>query len=244
MNLATPEAGDIVFEGIGISDGPERNRKSMQQGIQYIFQDPLASLDPKRTIGASIAEPMYIHGLAQGREARDRVADLLEQVELPADCAARFPHEFSGGQRQRICIARALAAQPRLIIADESVAALDVSVQAQIVDLLIDLQRRHRVSYLFISHDMAVVERISHRVAVMHLGQIVEIGSRRAIFETPQHPYTRQLLAAAPVADPTRRSLPVMPPSREIPSPVRAVGDPPARHSFRTISPGHLVAEI
>lgn len=242
MGLVQPEAGRILFEGVSMGGEGRRHRAPLHRGIQYVFQDPFASLDPRLSIGASIAEPMRVHGLAKGEAVGRRVADLLDQVGLPVSSAARFPHEFSGGQRQRVCIARALAAQPRLIIADESVAALDVSVQAQIVDLLIDLQRDTGVSYLFISHDMAVVERISHRVAVMYLGQIVEIGTRQAIFENPQHAYTKRLIAAAPAADPAQRR-PIRPPeTRDPPSPVRRVDDPPARHSYRQVAPGHLVA--
>lgn len=243
LQLVKPEAGRVLFEGVDVAHAPRRDRMAIHRGIQYIFQDPLASLDPRLTIGASIAEPMRVHKLARGAELRGRVADLLEQVGLQADHATRFPHQFSGGQRQRICIARALAAEPKLIIADESVAALDVSIQAQIVDLLIDLQRKRRLSYLFISHDVAIVERVSHRVAVMYLGQIVEIGSRQDIFENPAHPYTKRLIAAAPVADPGQRAAARALDMREIPSPVRAVGDLPRRHSYRRLSDRHLVAE-
>ncbi len=184
-----------------------------------IFQDPYASLDPRLTVGFSIAEPLYVHGVAAGREAEERVGTLLRRVGLSPDHAQRYPHEFSGGQRQRIAVARALALNPRIIVADEAVSALDVSIQAQIVNLLIDLQAEFGVAYLFISHDMAVVERVSHRVAVMFLGQIVEIGPRRAIFENPQHPYTRALMAAVPVADPARRRRERELSSAEIPSP-------------------------
>ncbi len=192
-----------------------------------VFQDPFASLDPRLTVGFSVAEPLYVHGVAKGSAAEDRVAWLLRHVGLSPDAAARYPHEFSGGQRQRIAIARALALQPKLIIADEAVSALDVSIRAQIVNLMLDLQSEFGLSYLFISHDMAVVERVSHRVAVMYLGQIVEIGPRRAVFENPQHAYTRKLLAAVPVADPARRRRKTELSSDEIPSPIRAVGDEP-----------------
>jgi len=178
-------------------------------------------------VGYSIMEPLLVHKVASGREAEARVAWLLEKVGLTPAHASRYPHEFSGGQRQRICIARALALNPKVVVADESVSALDVSIQAQIVNLMLDLQRELGVAFLFISHDMAVVERVSHRVAVMYLGQIVEIGPRRAIFENPQHPYTKKLMSAVPIADPARRHVKREPLSDEIPSPIRAVGDEP-----------------
>jgi glutathione transport system ATP-binding protein len=193
-------------------------------------------------VGFSVAEPLYIHGVAAGSEAEDRVAELLTQVGLSPDHAQRYPHEFSGGQRQRLAIARALALQPKVIVADEAVSALDVSIRAQIVNLMLELQARLGVSYLFISHDMAVVERISHRVAVMYLGQIVEIGPRRAVFGNPRHPYTRRLLAAVPVADPARRRRQTELSSDEIPSPIRAVGDEPVVQPLKEVAPGHYVA--
>ncbi|MGH8813895.1 MAG: oligopeptide/dipeptide ABC transporter ATP-binding protein, partial [Advenella sp.] len=205
-------------------------------------QDPYASLDPRQTVGYSIMEPLLIHRVASGREALARVEWLLEKVGLPAAMAQRYPHEFSGGQRQRICIARALALNPKVVIADESVSALDVSIQAQIVNLLMDLQKEFGISYLFISHDMAVVERISHRVAVMYLGQVVELGSRREIFENPQHPYTQKLMAAVPIADPARRHKLATLMAGEIPSPVRAVGDEPVVMPLEQVGADHFVA--
>jgi glutathione transport system ATP-binding protein len=183
-----------------------------------------------------------VHGIASGDEAQARVRWLLEKVGLPAEHAQRYPHEFSGGQRQRIAIARALALNPKVVVADESVSALDVSIQAQIVNLLLDLQRELGVAFLFISHDMAVVERVSHRVAVMYLGQIVEIGPRRAIFENPQHAYTRRLMAAVPVADPTRRNIGRALQKGEIPSPVHPVGYEPDPPPLVEVAPGHFVA--
>jgi glutathione transport system ATP-binding protein len=214
----------------------------VRRDIQMIFQDPFASLDPRLTVGFSIAEPLHIHGVARGREAEERVASLLAHVGLAPEHARRYPHEFSGGQRQRIAIARALALRPKVIVADEPVSALDVSIQAQIVNLLLDLQREFDLSYLFISHDMAVVERVSHRVAVMYLGQIVEIGPRRAVFGNPQHPYTRRLLSAVPVADPAKRRRHSELSSEEIPSPVRAVGDEPVVEPLKQVGPDHFVA--
>ena len=243
QQLTPPDAGTIRFRGSDMAAMPPAERRALKQKVQFVFQDPFASLDPRHTVGYSIAEPMVVHGLAKGNRAlQDRTRELLEQVGLTADMAGRYPHEFSGGQRQRICIARALASDPELLIADESVSALDVSVQAQIVDLLMEFQARRRLSYLFISHDMAVVEKISHRVAVMYLGQIVEIGPRKAVFENPRHPYTQKLLAAVPVADPTlaRTRTRI---DGEIPSPIHPVGWTPQRVHLREMTQGHWVAD-
>ena len=242
LRLVAIEGGSIEFAGRDIAKLPASAVRPVRRDIQMIFQDPFASLDPRLTIGFSIAEPLYVHGVAKGREAEERVRWLLQHVGLSPDHAQRYPHEFSGGQRQRIAVARALALNPKIIIADEAVSALDVSIQAQIVNLLIDLQAEFGVSYLFISHDMAVVERVSHRVAVMFLGQIVEIGPRRAIFENPQHPYTRKLMAAVPVADPAKRRRQRELSSDEIPSPIRAAGDEPVVLPLQEVGPGHFVA--
>ena len=242
LRLVDIAGGSIEFEGKDIAALPANALRPVRRDIQMIFQDPFASLDPRLTIGFSIAEPLYVHGVASGREAEERVAWLLEHVGLAGEHARRYPHEFSGGQRQRIAIARALALQPRIIVADEAVSALDVSIQAQIVNLLLDLQAEFGVAYLFISHDMAVVERVSHRVAVMYLGQIVEIGPRRAVFDDPQHPYTRKLMAAVPVADPARRRRERALSSDEIPSPIRSVGDEPQTAPLTEVAPGHFVA--
>ncbi|MGO4705626.1 dipeptide ABC transporter ATP-binding protein [Microvirga sp. 2MCAF38] len=242
QQLIEPTSGTVRFDGRDMNAMSHSERRHLRQEIQYIFQDPFASLDPRHTVGYSIAEPIVVHGLIKDRKAIDRrVQELLEQVGLQPQHAKRYPHEFSGGQRQRVCIARALASDPKLIIADESVSALDVSIQAQIVNLLMELQAKRGLSYLFITHDMAVVEKISHRVAVMYLGQIVEIGTRRAVFENPQHSYTRKLLSAVPIADP-RRERAKMRIEGEIPSPVRAVGQEPAIHRMQEVEPGHWVA--
>lgn len=242
LRLVDSQSGQILFGGRDIIKLKNTELQALRRDIQFVFQDPFASLDPRVTVGFSIMEPLLVHGVASGREAEARVAELLERVGLSAEMAQRYPHEFSGGQRQRVCIARALALNPKVVIADESVSALDVSIQAQIVNLLIDLQRDLGVSFLFISHDMAVVERISHRVAVMYLGQIVEIGPRRAIFENPQHPYTKKLMSAVPIADPSRRHLKRTLLSDEIPSPIRNIGDEPIVESLVQVSPGHFVA--
>jgi len=242
LRLVDIDAGSIEFGGRDIAKLPADEVRPLRREIQMVFQDPFASLDPRLTVGFSVAEPLYVHGVAKGNAAEDRVAWLLRHVGLSPDAAARYPHEFSGGQRQRIAIARALALQPKLIVADEAVSALDVSIRAQIVNLMLDLQSEFGLAYLFISHDMAVVERVSHRVAVMYLGQIVEIGSRRAIFENPQHAYTRKLLSAVPIADPTRRRPKTELSSDEVPSPIRAVGDEPVVAPLAEIEPGHFVA--
>jgi glutathione transport system ATP-binding protein len=242
QQLVEPTGGTVKFAGRDMGAMSASDRRKLRQEIQYIFQDPFASLDPRQTVGYSIAEPIIVHGLIKGKAAiRARVDELLHQVGLLPEHARRYPHEFSGGQRQRVCIARALASNPKLVIADESVSALDVSIQAQIVNLLMELQEKKHLSYLFITHDMAVVEKISHRVAVMFLGQIVEIGSRQQIFENAQHSYTRKLLAAVPIADPERERKKRLI-EGEIPSPVRAVGNEPTIHTMREVDPGHWVA--
>jgi len=242
QQLVKPSSGSILFDGRDYNGMSIGERQKLKRQIHSIFQDPMASLNPRRTVGESIAEPIEIHGLIKRpTEIKDRVAELLVKVGLPADSAARYPHQFSGGQRQRICIARALASDPRLIIADESVSALDVSIQAQIVQLLMELQAEKSLTYLFISHDMAVVEKVSHRVAVMYLGQIVEYGPRQVVINNPQHPYTRKLLSAVPVAEPGRaidRSLI----AGDIPSPMRRVGDDPVVVPLREVATGHWVA--
>nr|WP_175201429.1 dipeptide ABC transporter ATP-binding protein [Achromobacter insolitus] len=242
QQLVAPTSGAVRYNGEDIFTMDSAGRQRLRQEIQYIFQDPYASLDPRKTVAFSIAEPIRTHGLLTSEDAiARRIGELLEQVGLKPEHAQRYPHEFSGGQRQRVCIARALASNPKLIIADESVSALDVSIRAQILNLLMDLQKDRGLSYLFITHDMAVVEKVSHRVAVLYLGQIVELGTRRQIFESPQHPYTRKLLAAVPVAEPGRH-IDTSLIEGEIPSPVRRVGDEPAIIPLVEFAPGHQVA--
>ncbi len=242
LQLVKSKSGSIEFDGKNIGALRGSAMQTLRQHIQFIFQDPFASLDPRMTVGYSIMEPLLIHKVARGKAAQDRVRWLMDKCGLLPEMIDRYPHEFSGGQRQRICIARALALNPKVVIADESVSALDVSIQAQIVNLLLDLQRELGVSFLFISHDMAVVERVSHRVAVMYLGQIVEIGPRRAIFENPQHPYTKKLMAAVPIADPQRRHRERSLLVDEIPSPMRRVGDEPLVEPLVAVGEGHFVA--
>ena len=244
QQLVPASGGTVHFNGQDVQSLDAAGRQRIKQEIQYIFQDPFAALDPRKTIGFSIAEPIHTHRLLTHEDAiQKRLAELLHDVGLSPEHLKRYPHELSGGQRQRVCIARALACNPQLIIADESVSALDVSIQAQIIDLLMELQARLKLSYLFITHDMAVVEKISHRVAVMYLGQIVEIGSRQNIFENPQHPYTKKLLAAVPIAEPGR-TIDARLIEGEIPSPVRKVGNEPTILRFREVAPGHRVALV
>ncbi|MEH3063204.1 MAG: ABC transporter ATP-binding protein [Methylobacterium radiotolerans] len=243
LRLVEPLSGSVLLDGEDITGLDPKTLRARRQRMQMIFQDPFASLDPRLSVGAAVAEPLLINRLAAPREARRRAEDLLARVGLPPETAARFPHEFSGGQRQRICIARALALNPRLIVADEAVSALDVSVKAQVVNLMLDLQAELGLAYLFISHDMAVVERVSHRVAVMYLGEIVEIGPRAAIFGDPRHPYTKKLLAAVPVPDPARRGERHALPDDEIRSPIRTPDYVPPERLYREVAPGHVVQD-
>ncbi|WP_206932788.1 dipeptide ABC transporter ATP-binding protein [Roseococcus thiosulfatophilus] len=243
LRLVPPSGGRILFEGTDIATLDRRGLVAMRRRMQMIFQDPFASLNPRKRVGAALAEPIVVHGLAGREEARARVAELLRRVGLDPAMAERFPHEFSGGQRQRLCIARALALEPRLIVADEAVSALDVSVKAQVLNLMLDLQAELGLAYLFISHDIAVVERVSHRVAVMYMGEIVEIGPRAAIFGDARHPYTRRLMAAVPVPDPSRGRIRRGLDADEIRSPIRAPDyvAPPRRYT--EVSPGHVVQD-
>lgn len=198
LRLLDPAAGRIVVNGADVTHRPQRQLRRLRAAMQMIFQDTYSSLDPRMTVGAAIAEPLIIHGIGNRRDRKERVEALMGKVGLKPEMASRYPHEFSGGQRQRIGIARALALHPALIVADEPVSALDVSIQAQVLNLMLDLQRELGLSYLFISHDLAVVRHVSDRIAVMYLGRIVETADSRAVFRRPLHPYTDALLAAAP----------------------------------------------
>jgi oligopeptide/dipeptide ABC transporter ATP-binding protein len=223
LRLQEPTAGRVAFEGTDLFSLGPRELRAMRRRAQIVFQDPYSSLDPRMTIGDSIAEGIEIHALARGAEVRRRVEALLLEVGLDPSYADRYPHEFSGGQRQRIGIARALAVEPSFIVCDEPVSALDVSVQAQVLNLLGDLQRARGLGYLFIAHDLAVVRQLAHRVAVMYLGRIVEIGPTAEVLGRPRHPYTRALLSAVPEPDPaggrTRLVLAGEPPSPSAPPP-------------------------
>ncbi|CPR15901.1 ABC transporter ATP-binding protein [Brenneria goodwinii] len=243
LRLVQSEAESIYFQGQEISLMKDSDFQPLRREIQMVFQDPYASLNPRLTVGFTIAEPLMLHGLVKSlEEATPQVQALLKSVGLLPEHARRYPHEFSGGQRQRIAIARAMALQPQVIIADEAVSALDVSIQAQVVNLMMDLQKNTGVSWIFISHDMAVVERIANRVAVMYLGQIVEIGPRQSVFNSPQHPYTRRLLASVPIADPSKRGTRQFDDS-EIPSPLRKAGESVAKTRYRQVAPHHWVAD-
>jgi peptide/nickel transport system ATP-binding protein len=237
-----PFSGDIAINGRSLSGLSREARKAVHRDVQMIFQDPFASLDPRMRVGELVAEPLLIHGIGSKQERRERVAALFARVGLSADQMELYPHEFSGGQRQRVCIARALALRPKLIIADESVSALDVSVQAKVLELLKELQQEFGIAYLFISHDMAVVENISDRVAVMYLGQIVEMGTRDQVFSNPVHPYTRRLIEAVPIPDPTQRRPRFARLEQEIPSSIRMVGEISETPALKDIGNGHLVA--
>ena len=236
------QGGNIVFEGKNLGSLNKSGLKALRRDIQMVFQDPYASLNPRLTIEDSLMEPLQVHNIAHGAEARKQVRSLLERVGLSAEHAQRYPHEFSGGQRQRICIARALTLSPKLIIADEAVSALDVSIQAQVINLLQDLQRDMGISFLFISHDLAVVERVSHRVGVMYHGRIVEIGPRHSVFENPQHAYTQKLLSAVPSADVTvaRKRFELI--EEVAPSRIYDINYQAPDMSFREVAPGHFVA--
>jgi oligopeptide/dipeptide ABC transporter ATP-binding protein len=228
LRLVEPTAGTIRFDGLDLTRLPQRDLRRLRRHMQFIFQDPAAALDPRMTITEAIAEPLDIHALASGPAARGRrVAELLAQVGLREDVGARRPHELSGGQRQRVGIARALAVEPKFLVCDEPISALDVSIQAQIVNLLADLQAKHALTYLFISHDLKVVRHVCDRVAVMYLGRIVELADATTLYAQPKHPYTRALLAAVP----GRRDRVVLP--GDVPSPI----DPPTGCAFHPRCP-------
>ncbi|WP_134726557.1 ABC transporter ATP-binding protein [Paracoccus luteus] len=241
LRLVDPTSGSVHLGGTDVLALSPRALRRARADMQMIFQDPFASLDPQMKLYDQIEEPMLNYGIGTKSERQDRIAALFDRVELPRSFMRRYPHEMSGGQRQRIAIARALALNPKLIIADEAVSALDVSVQAQVLNLLMELQQDLGISMLFISHDMAVVERVSHHVAVMYLGRIVEIGTRAQVFENPQHSYTRQLMAAVPVADPRQKKITEDLKFKPIPSPIHPIGYAPPRSVYRQVAPGHRV---
>jgi oligopeptide/dipeptide ABC transporter ATP-binding protein len=232
LRLIEPTAGRVTMTGRDITHLSKKELRPYRRQMQIVFQDPFSSLNPRMTAGDIVGEPLLVHGVARGKERRERVAALFERVGLRAAQMANYPHQFSGGQRQRIGIARALALGPKLIVGDEPVSALDVSIQAQVINLLQDLQHERKLSYLFISHNLAVVEHISHRIAVMYLGRIVEYADTRSIFTRPQHPYTEALLSAVPVPDPAiKRQKRLV--QGDVPSPV----NPPAGCHFHTRCP-------
>ena len=241
LRLIEPQAGEINLDGVDIMKLDPGGLRKARLDMQMIFQDPFASLNPQMQLIDQVAEPMRNYDVASGTELQDRVAQLFDKVHLPRSFMRRFPHEMSGGQRQRIAIARALALSPKLIIADEAVSALDVSVQAQVLNLMMELQSELGLSYLFISHDMAVVERVSHHVGVMYLGRIVEMGPRARVFENPQHPYTQALMKAVPIADPTQRKSEKDLNFKPIPSPIHPIDYTPEPSEYREVEPDHFI---
>ena len=241
LRLVEPQSGSVILDGKDVIAMSQRELREARVDMQMVFQDPFASLNPQMQLSDQVSEPMRNYGLIKGKEMQDRVAMLFDRVELPRSFMRRFPHELSGGQRQRVAIARALALNPKLIIADEAVSALDVSVQAQVLNLMMELQAELGISFLFISHDMAVVERVSHDVGVMYLGRIVEMGPRQAVFENPQHPYTQALMKAVPIADPRRRKTEKDLNFKPIPSPMRPVDYVAERSRYDEVTPGHFV---
>lgn len=218
--LYTPTSGEIVFEGKNVWSYSKAEWKEFRRKVQIVFQDPYSSLNPRMKVADIVGEPLIIHGIAQGSDLDKRVLKLLETVGLSARHAQRYPHEFSGGQRQRIGIARALALNPKMIVYDEPVSALDVSIQAQVLNLISDLQKEFKLTYVFISHDLSVITHVATRIAVMYLGKVVELGPARALFSNPQHPYTEALLSACPIPDPELKSRPKILLTGDVPSPL------------------------
>ncbi len=243
MKLVQPTEGAIRLIGQDVTHMSPDKMRDMRRHIQMIFQDPYASLNPRLRAWDLVSEPLKVHGALTREQRRERAAQLLERVSLPREFLDRYAHQFSGGQRQRLCIARALSVNPKIIVADEPVSALDVSVQARVIELMKELQAEMGLSYLFISHDMAVVEKVSHRVAVMVMGQIVEIGPTQEVLHRPRHPYTQRLLSAVPIPDPARRHLRAVRAARDIPSPIRKVGDNPQVPQLVQVAAGHFVQQ-
>ena len=241
LRLVEPQSGEINLGGKDIMALNDRDLRTARLDMQMIFQDPFASLNPQMQLSDQVAEPIHNFGTLKGKELTKRIEMLFDRVELPRSFMRRFPHELSGGQRQRVAIARALALNPKLIIADEAVSALDVSVQAQVVNLMMELQQEMELSFLFISHDMAVVERVSHQVGVMYLGRIVELGPRSQVFENPQHPYTQALIKAVPIADPRQRKKESELNFKPIPSPIHPISYEAEPSVYKEVSPGHKV---
>ena len=232
LRLLEPTAGSVRFDGKDLLHLGRTDLRHLRRRMQIVFQDPYSSLNPRRTVGDAIGEPLFVHGIARGAEIERRVGQLLERVGLPSSYRSRYPHEFSGGQRQRVCIARALALGPELIVCDEAVSALDISIQAQILNLLSDLQDEYKLTYLFISHNLNVVRHIADRIAVMYLGNLVEVADAERLFDAPQHPYTRALMSANPLPDPDVPLNPVLL-KGELPSPL----NPPPGCRFHTRCP-------
>ncbi|MGD8435529.1 MAG: dipeptide ABC transporter ATP-binding protein, partial [Syntrophobacterales bacterium] len=229
LRLEEPTSGEILFQGENILTYDKERMRNLRRRMQVIFQDPFSSLNPRKTVAHIVGEPLLVHGMKNRREREDRVLELLRVVGLRREHMRRYPHQFSGGQRQRICVARALALHPKLVICDEAVSALDVSIQAQVINLLKDLQQEFGLTYLFISHDLGVVEHVSDRLAVMYLGKIVELADSVEIYQTPLHPYTQALLSASPIPDPTlKRDRIIL--KGDVPSPI----DPPHGCRFHT----------